>query len=159
MFWKLVRQVHFWKLGCLLWDLKPLLLREKLRVLSSPSCGLPYQGWSLWYDCVPVSPTCFSAGPLSVTRYVGVTQFLGFFRGSCSVCSHRIGVCMEWVQLPPVLSAYAGTQAFNFYGLVMTIPARYFFLLLFYPQWLAELLLDKEIMNNSLLNKFPELEL
>lgn len=70
-----------WKLGCLLWDLKPLLLREKLWVLSSPRCGLPYQGWSLWYDCVPVSPTCFSAGPLSVTRYVGVTQFLGFFRG------------------------------------------------------------------------------
>lgn len=41
--------------GCPVWGPNPLLLREKLRVLSS----LPAVGHCYRWDCVPASPTCF----------------------------------------------------------------------------------------------------
>lgn len=63
-------------------------------------CELPpdyvslHQGWGLWWNCVLVSPSCFSVGFFLFIWCIGVTQIIIFLilRGNCLIHSCKFGV-------------------------------------------------------------------
>lgn len=66
---------------------------EALDFEFHPDCRLLHWDWSLWWNCISASPTCFDVSLLSLAQCIAVAETaFRFFRGICSIFSCRFSV-------------------------------------------------------------------